>query len=105
MVNQDWRDTIPPGLADTATTQRIDDLLALRGLIEELDAAELLTSSLVANERLACLRVLPGRQRTDAIRRIRRHCVAMVWQLGHTDRPLSSPFRREAHFDLLLPGC
>jgi hypothetical protein len=38
---QDWRDAIPPGLADTATTQRIDDVLALRGLIEELDAAEL----------------------------------------------------------------
>jgi hypothetical protein len=34
-------DRIPPGLADTATTQRIDDVLALRGLVEELDAAEL----------------------------------------------------------------
>ena len=38
---QDWRDAIPPGLVDTATTQRIDDVLALRGLVEELDAAEL----------------------------------------------------------------
>ena len=38
---QDWRNAIPPGLADTATSQRIDDVLALRGLVEELDAAEL----------------------------------------------------------------
>jgi hypothetical protein len=38
---QDWRNAVPPGLADTTTTQRIDDVLALRGLVEELDAAEL----------------------------------------------------------------
>jgi hypothetical protein len=31
----------------------------------------------------------PGRQRTDAIRRIRQHCTAMGWQLGHTDRAIS----------------
>jgi hypothetical protein len=37
---QDWRNAIPPGLADTATAQRIDDVLALRGLVEELDAAD-----------------------------------------------------------------
>jgi hypothetical protein len=38
---QDWRDSIPPALGETVTVQRIDDVLALRGLVEELDAADL----------------------------------------------------------------
>jgi hypothetical protein len=38
---QDWRDNLPPGLADSAVAQRLDDVLALRGAVEELDAAEL----------------------------------------------------------------
>jgi hypothetical protein len=38
---QDWRDNMPAGLADSATAQRIDDVLALRDLVEQLQAAEL----------------------------------------------------------------
>jgi hypothetical protein len=38
---QDWRDSIPAGLIGSPTTQKPDDVLALRGLIEELNAAEL----------------------------------------------------------------
>lgn len=38
---QDWRDNMPPGLADSATAQLIDEVLALRDLVEQLDAAEL----------------------------------------------------------------
>ncbi len=38
---QDWRDNMPAGLADGATAQCIDDVLALRDLVEQLQAAEL----------------------------------------------------------------
>jgi hypothetical protein len=38
---QEWRDNMPPGLADSATAQMIDDVLALRDLVEQLDAADL----------------------------------------------------------------
>jgi len=33
---QDWRDKMPPGLVDSPTAERIDDVLALRDLVEQL---------------------------------------------------------------------
>jgi hypothetical protein len=38
---QDWRDSLPPGLADGATAQRLDDVLELRDLVEQLQGVEL----------------------------------------------------------------
>lgn len=38
---QAWRDNLPPGLEDSATAQRIDDVLALRDLVEQLQGVEL----------------------------------------------------------------
>jgi hypothetical protein len=38
---QDWRDNLPPGLEDSATAQRIDEVLALRDLVEQLQGIEL----------------------------------------------------------------
>ncbi len=38
---QDWRDRMPANLADSTTAQLIDDVLELRGLIDQLAAAEL----------------------------------------------------------------
>jgi hypothetical protein len=36
-----WRDNMPPSLADTPTAERIDAVLELRDLVEQLQAAEL----------------------------------------------------------------
>jgi hypothetical protein len=38
---QTWRDSMPAGLADSATAQRIDEVSELRDLVEQLQAAEL----------------------------------------------------------------
>ena len=38
---QDWRDAMPPGVAESATGQRLDKVLELRDLVEQLEAAEL----------------------------------------------------------------
>ena len=38
---QRWRDNMPPGLAGSATAERIDEVLALHELVEQLEAAEL----------------------------------------------------------------
>jgi hypothetical protein len=38
---QQWRDNLPPGLAESVTADRIDEVLALRDLVEQLQAAEL----------------------------------------------------------------
>lgn len=38
---QDWRDNMPPGLAESPTAQRIDEVLELRDLVEQLQAVEL----------------------------------------------------------------
>jgi hypothetical protein len=38
---QQWRDNMPPGLAESTTAERIDEVLALRELVEQLEAAEL----------------------------------------------------------------
>jgi hypothetical protein len=38
---QDWRDRLPPGLADSATADRLDEVLALRDLVEQLQGVEL----------------------------------------------------------------
>lgn len=38
---QDWRDNMPASLADTPTAQLIDDVLALRDLVEQLQGVEL----------------------------------------------------------------
>jgi len=37
---QDWRDNLPPGLEDSTTAQRLDEVLALRELVEQLDGVE-----------------------------------------------------------------
>lgn len=37
---QDWRDAMPPGVADSATAQKLDDMLELRDLVEQLQAAD-----------------------------------------------------------------
>lgn len=38
---QDWRDNLPVGLADSPTAQRIDEVLELRDLVEQLQGVEL----------------------------------------------------------------
>ncbi len=38
---QAWRDNLPPGLANSATADRLDEVLALRDLVDQLAAAEL----------------------------------------------------------------
>ena len=38
---QDWRDRLPPGLADSPTADRLDEMLALRDLVEQLQGVEL----------------------------------------------------------------
>jgi hypothetical protein len=38
---QDWRDNLPAGLADSAIAERLDTILELRDLIEQLQAVEL----------------------------------------------------------------
>ena len=38
---QDWRDWLPPGLSDSATADRLDEVLALRDLVEQLQGIEL----------------------------------------------------------------
>jgi hypothetical protein len=38
---QAWRDAMPPALADTTTAERLDAVLELRDLVEQLQGAEL----------------------------------------------------------------
>jgi hypothetical protein len=38
---QGWRDALPAGLADSAIADRLDELLTLRDLVDQLAAAEL----------------------------------------------------------------
>jgi hypothetical protein len=38
---QDWRDNMPPGLAASLTADRLDEVLELRELVEQLQAVEL----------------------------------------------------------------
>jgi len=38
---QDWGERLPPGLADSATADRLDEVLALRDLVEQLPGGEL----------------------------------------------------------------
>jgi hypothetical protein len=38
---QDWRDNLPAGLANSALADRLDEVLALRDAVEQLQAAEL----------------------------------------------------------------
>jgi hypothetical protein len=38
---QDWRDKLPAGMADSAIAERLDTVLELRDLVEQLEAAEL----------------------------------------------------------------
>ena len=38
---QAWRDNLPAGLADSTVAERLDAVLELRDLMEQLDAAEL----------------------------------------------------------------
>ena len=38
---QDWRDNLPRGLADSAVAERLDTVLELRDLVEQLQAVEL----------------------------------------------------------------
>jgi hypothetical protein len=38
---QDWRDTLPASLTDSALADRLDEVLALRDAVEQLQAAEL----------------------------------------------------------------
>jgi hypothetical protein len=38
---QAWRDNLPDGLADSAIAERLDAVLELRDLVEQLEAAEL----------------------------------------------------------------
>ena len=37
---QDWRDNVPPGLAENPTPGRTDEVLRFRPLVEELYGAE-----------------------------------------------------------------
>ena len=39
---QNWRDNLPAGVADSAVAERLDTILELRDLVEQLEAAELL---------------------------------------------------------------
>ena len=38
---QEWRDNLPPSLANSATADALDAVLELRGYVEELQAVEL----------------------------------------------------------------
>jgi hypothetical protein len=38
---QNWRDNLPTGVADIAMAERLDTVLELRDLVEQLAAAEL----------------------------------------------------------------
>jgi hypothetical protein len=38
---EQWRDSLPPQLADSRTAELIDDVLQLRDLVEQLQLAEL----------------------------------------------------------------
>jgi hypothetical protein len=38
---QEWRDNLPPSLANSATAEALDAVLELRGSVEELQAVEL----------------------------------------------------------------
>jgi hypothetical protein len=38
---QEWRDNMPAGVADSVTAQRLDDVLALRDLVEQLQDVDL----------------------------------------------------------------
>jgi len=38
---ESWRDNLPESLAESATAERIDEVLELRELVEQLEAAEL----------------------------------------------------------------
>ena len=38
---QQWRDNLPPSLADSAIADRLDEALALRDLVDQLATAEL----------------------------------------------------------------
>jgi hypothetical protein len=38
---QEWRDNLPPSLANGATAEALDAVLELRGCVEELQAVEL----------------------------------------------------------------
>ena len=38
---QDWRDNLPAVVADSAVAERLDNILELRDLVEQLEAAEL----------------------------------------------------------------
>ncbi len=38
---QNWRDSLPPGLEDSAIAQRLDDVLELRDLVDQLQDADL----------------------------------------------------------------
>ena len=38
---QEWRDNLPPGLESSSTADRIDEVLELRDLVEQLQAADL----------------------------------------------------------------
>jgi hypothetical protein len=38
---QEWRDNLPPSLANGATAEALDAVLELRGCVEELQAAKL----------------------------------------------------------------
>jgi hypothetical protein len=38
---QEWRDSLPPGMEESLTAERLDAALELRELIEQLEAAEL----------------------------------------------------------------
>jgi hypothetical protein len=38
---QEWRDNMPAGVSDSATAQRLDDVLALRDLVEQLQGVDL----------------------------------------------------------------
>jgi hypothetical protein len=40
---QEWRDNMPAGVSDSATAQRLDDVPALRGLVEQLQGVNLPT--------------------------------------------------------------
>jgi|HubBroStandDraft_5_1064220.scaffolds.fasta_scaffold1043601_1 hypothetical protein len=37
---QTWRDGMPPGVSESATAQKLDAMLELRNLVEELQAAD-----------------------------------------------------------------
>jgi hypothetical protein len=38
---QGWKDNLPPGLAESPTADRLDEVLALRDLVEQLQGVEL----------------------------------------------------------------